>query len=246
MRFLPVYVLSLLSIIFIPTFCLADADKAPAWTYDDDMTGQEDWGAIEGYEACGSGMEQSPINISYTKLSNLPKLDFQYSKVAGSLNTNKQSYIVEVDKGGTLLDGKEKYTLQSIEIHSPSGHRIRDVFHPMEIHLIHKNQKDELLIVAIFADIGAANESIDNIIKLNHASARSDKVDLSSLVNNTESYYSYAGSLPYPPCTEKVQWRIIKAPISISKKQLSSIVSSVGRNTRLPQPVYMREVLEGN
>ena len=248
MRFLHVSLFSFLSILFIPAFCMANDDNADAWTYDDDTTGQEDWGAIAGYETCGSGMEQSPINISYTKLSNLPELDFQYGKVDGALHITKQSFIMKIAKSGTLFDGKNKYTLQSVEIHSPSGHRVRDEFHPMEIHLIHKNSKGELLIVAVFADIGAANEPINDILKQPISKNRTKQftTDLSSLINNTESYYSYIGSLPYPPCTENVQWRIIKTPISISKGQLSSIVSYIGRNTRLSQPVYMREVLEGN
>ncbi|MEQ1706507.1 MAG: carbonic anhydrase family protein [Rickettsiales bacterium] len=246
MRFLCISLFSFLSILIVPAFCMADDGKAPVWTYDDDLTGQEDWGSIAGYETCTSGMEQSPINISHTKLSNLPKLNFKYSKATGLLNITNKSFIMEVAEGGILIDGKNKYSLQSVEIHSPSGHRIKEAFYPLEMHLIHKDKKGDLLIVAVFADIGDSNKYIDDILKHSYSKEKHQfTADISSLLANSDSYYSYRGSLPYPPCTENVEWKIMKTPISISRQQLSSIVKFIGRNTRLAQPVYMREISEG-
>ena len=245
MRFFGIYVFSVVLMLLTPAFCMADDENAPVWSYDDDYTGQEDWGAIPVYETCRSGMEQSPINISYTKLSDLPRLNFEYSKATGSLNITNKSFIMKITKGGTFLDGKVKYTLQNIEIHSPSGHKVKSAFYPLEIHLIHKNDDGNLLIVAVFANIGYANRSIDDILKpLFSNKAEQFTADLTSLLNNLESYYSYSGSLPYPPCTENVQWRIIKNTITVSSEQLSKITKIIGRNTRLPQPIYMRDVLE--
>lgn len=229
--------------------CMAAEEKpAPDWTYDDDRTGQEDWGAIPGYETCESGMQQSPIIISYTKSSYLPALNFKYNNATGLLSITRKSFIMNVANGGELIDGNNKYTLQSIELHSPGGHRIHDTFYPLEIHLIHKNSKGDLLIVAIFANIGADNQAISDMIRsaYSHDKSRQFTAHLTSLLNNGQSYYSYAGSLPYPPCTENVQWRIIKAPVTISHEQLSTITKFIARNTRLPQPVYIREVLENN
>lgn len=245
MRFLYIFFL----IFSIADVCRAAGKEAlPVWSYDDDRTGQDDWGAIPGYETCESGTQQSPIIISYTKSANLPALNFKYDKATGSLNITNKSFILEVTKGGTLIDGKNKYTLQSIELHSPSEHRIRDAVYPLEIHLIHKNSKGDLLIVAVFANIGTANQTIADMIKQAYSNNKTGQftADLTSLFNNTGSYYSYSGSLPYPPCTENAQWRIVKTPITISHEQLSAIVRFIGRNTRLPQPVYMREILESN
>ncbi len=235
------------SVIFliITNSCIADSDSAPNWSYDDDYTGQEAWGSIEKYKICELGTNQSPINISFTKPSNLLPLNFKYNKADGSLNITNKSFIMEITKGGELIDGNDSYILQRIEIHSPSSHRIKDNSYPLEIHLLHKNADGDLIIVAVFANIGATNSSIEDMLK--HVPSRNTEiftVDIASLFISSNSYYSYKGSLPYPPCTENVQWKIIKTPITISREQLSKITKLIGRNIRLPQPLYMRDVLE--
>lgn len=246
MRFLYIYWLIFPAIfLIISNACVAASNPAPDWSYDDDYTGQEDWGAVEEYKSCRLGTNQSPVNISFAKTSNLPPLNFTYNKADGSLNITNKSFIMEVTKGGALIDGKNSYILQTIEIHSPSGHKIKDIFYPLEIHLLHKNSDGDFIIVAVFANIGNANPSIEGILK--QASSRNAEiftVNTTSLFANLNSYYSYKGSLPYPPCAENVQWRIIKTPITISREQLSKITKLIGRNTRLPQPLYMRDVLE--
>ncbi len=247
MRFSVVLKLMLPIAILVSSNCIASENIMPEWSYDDDYTGQDDWGAINDYRVCRDGMSQSPVNISYTKTSKLPLLNFKYSKADGIMKVTKQSFVMEVNSGGTIIDGEEPYTLKSVEIHSPSGHRIRENVYPAEIHLIHKNPQNELLIIAIFANIGNANPAVDIMLKeANSRSTNKFSADTSSLVSTTSAYYAYNGSLPYPPCTENVKWRILKKTISISQEQLAKIGRYIGRNTRLPQPVYIREILETN
>lgn len=235
------------SSLFLSGIDQACAESAPpAWSYDDDYTGQEDWGAINGYETCASGSNQSPVIIGQTKITNLPALRVQYSKISGFLIISKKSFIFRVKDGGSIKDGNTEYTLQSIEFHSPSGHRIKDIFYPIEVHLIHKNEKGDGLIITVLANIGAENSALKSLLK--QAKARNFQrftMDTpNSLISSTESYYSYEGSLPYPPCTEGIKWEILKQPITISENQLGELVDYIGRNTRLPQPLYMREVQE--
>ncbi len=243
MRFSYVFLL----VFSIAGACMAAEEKPePEWTYDDDRTGQEDWGSIPGYETCREGMQQSPITISYTKSENLPELAFKYDLATGILNITKKSFIMEVVKGSELLEGKNKYTLQSVEFHSPSEHKIKDTFYPAEIHLVHKDSKGNVLIIAVFANVGDDNSSVNDILKQNYINMKAGQftIDLSKLISNAKSYYSYLGSLPYPPCTENVRWIILKEPITISHEQLSYLVKFIGRNNRVQQPVYIRDVLE--
>lgn len=231
--------------IIAPNFCISAKAQSPEWTYDEDNTGQEDWGAITGYEICRDGTNQSPVNITYTKTSNLPPLNFKYNQANVTLKLNRQSFIMNAADGGTIVDGDKSYILQSIEIHSPSAHRVRDTFYPAEIHLIHKNTSGDLLIVAVFVNIGADNPAIEEMLKYVASNNPNSFIFKSGeLLPKSYAYYAYNGSIPYPPCTENVQWRVIKTPITISSQQLGGITRYTGRNTRLPQPVYMRDVLE--
>lgn len=225
--------------------CIAAEASLPKWTYDNDYTGQEDWGSIKGYETCRHGTNQSPVIISFTKTTPLPPLNFKYTHASGILHISNQYFVMEVTNGKELIDNGNSYSLQSIEIHSPAGHKIKDSFYPVEINLIHKDKNGDLLIVAVFVNLGGKNPAIETMLK-QAATGKAEKttIDSTQLISDAKSYYSYKGSLPYPPCTENVKWIILKKPITISPEQLSAIGKHVGRNARLPQPLYMREVLE--
>ncbi len=250
MRYIYIYclILPFVSIVPAPVLAQRDVPAVPegVWSYDDDYTGQEDWGAVKAYAVCESGTHQSPINITYTKPDKLPALNFKYNNAEGVLKLEpNRSFIFYAVNGGKLTIGDDTYSLHSIEIHSPSSHRVKDGFYPAEIHLIHKNEKGDMLIVAEFVNIGAENPAIAKMIKqITERNLDKFSVNTDSLVSNNQSYYAYDGSLPYPPCTENAHWKIMKHPITISREQLSFIARIIGRNSRLPQPVYMREVLE--
>jgi carbonic anhydrase len=231
--------LVLLIVLFLPNMCFA----VPNWSYDDDYTGQEEWGNLKGGALCSTGTQQSPIVISYTKSANLPPLNFGYISALGELNTSEKSFIVNIKNGGVVAEGKNVYNLQKIELHSPSEHEIRDKISPLEIHLIHKNKNGEILIVAIFANLGDENPAFAAM--LNNIKQRFT-INTNDLLPKATAYYAYNGSLPYPPCSEGVKWRVIKSSITISKAQLTAITAVIGRNARLPQPVYMRQILETN
>jgi carbonic anhydrase len=55
---------------------------------------------------------------------------------------------------------------------------------------------------------------------------------------------SYHGSLTTPPCTEGVQWIVLRDPIAMSARQIAQFVSIVGHNARPVQPLHGRRVQE--
>ena len=64
------------------------------------------------------------------------------------------------------------------------------------------------------------------------------------LYGNHESYYRYNGSLTTPPCTEGIQWYVLKKPGHIAAEQAATFVKLIGEDARGPQPLNARIVLE--
>lgn len=67
-------------------------------------------------------------------------------------------------------------------------------------------------------------------------------INIYSILPFDLGYYTYSGSLTTPPCTESVQWYIIKEPISISERQRAAFVDVFGRNARPIQLVNQRRI----
>ena len=57
------------------------------------------------------------------------------------------------------------------------------------------------------------------------------------------SYYNYSGSLTTPPCSEGVNWMVLKNPVEVSAKQVAAFMSVIHRNVRPVQPLNGREII---
>ena len=68
--------------------------------------------------------------------------------------------------------------------------------------------------------------------------------NLMDVLPNDTHHFSYHGSLTTPPCSEGVEWIILKTPIEISKIQGDRIVTTIGPNARPVQPLQHRDILE--
>jgi carbonic anhydrase len=66
------------------------------------------------------------------------------------------------------------------------------------------------------------------------------KFNPASLVPAALTFYNYEGSLTTPPCTEGVDFYILKTPLEISKKQISEFPFK--RNARPVQPANGRAI----
>jgi carbonic anhydrase len=229
----------------------ARAQNGPLWSYDGNQNGQEQWGALSHlYATCEMGKEQSPIVISFTQRSFKPPLEFYYKPAKATVYFDGHMLRVDMlDTANVLSSEATEYTLKSIAFHSPSGHILKEKFYPLEIEMLHENKDGGKLMLSLLAEPGQVNPALESIAQ--HASSLPDKkTEISfnpmELLPDERGYIAYPGSLTYPPCTEGVTWRVFKKPIQLSLEQMKRIGGVTTRNTRLPQPIYMRTLEETN
>lgn len=240
------------------TFCfpahaerLTETRHVP-WTYDGDRNGQEHWGTLStAYVKCELGTQQSPVNLSYTKQSFKPPLEFRYKPGKAAVRHDGNMVIVEIQEPMAVISEGEEYALRNITLHSPSEHLVRQRFYPMEIELLHEGISGKLLMVSLFAETGAEapQAALEGILSAAPAYGQPPAeivFDPAGLVPDDRSYLNYRGSLTYPPCTEGVEWFVFKQPLRITREQMGKAAGLVGRNARLTQPLYMRTIEEAN
>lgn len=238
--------LFLVSGVFAQSVQAADL---PHWSYDGMNDGQDMWGQLSpAYIKCEGGTAQSPIIISYTKAADLKPLTFKYEDTADALLARDEYGITISFNGKSVLnaDGKD-YVLKSIELHSPSEHTIQEKYFMMEIQLLHENKDGSKLNIAILVESGDENQAVHQITSsfpVSLGSSKKIKISPALLLPASLGYYAYSGSITRPPCTEGVEWRVLKKPLGISYQQANDIITLLGRNARLEQPVYSRTILE--
>ena len=199
---------------------------------------------------CENGLRQSPIDIVATSRQTLPPLEFNYQPAALKIADDGHTVRVRFAKGSTLRIGKERYTLQQFHFHTPGGDRIAGEEFPMAAHLLHKSQSGQLLALVVLFRSGAENPLLTTLLPLIPARANGDhrhpdiSVDAMRLLPPIRSYYRYTGSLTASPCTEGVDWIVMKQPLEISPAQLARYRKRYADNGRAVQPLHQRVVLE--
>ena len=69
-------------------------------------------------------------------------------------------------------------------------------------------------------------------------------LDASTLLPAKKGYYSFAGSLTTPPCSEGVQWMVLKEPVKLGAQQIKAFRQLYNANARPVQPLNGRIVKE--
>ena len=70
------------------------------------------------------------------------------------------------------------------------------------------------------------------------------QINVVDLLPANRSYYTFAGSLTTPPCTEGVSWFVLETPVTISSKQVATFARIYPYDERPTQPLNGRTVLE--
>jgi len=211
------------------------------WDYS--QNGPAHWNEFS--KTCGSGQHQSPINIVPGKSVSM---NHQYDlhmhediHTTAKVIDNGHSIKVTPKVGGTIELHGETFNLIQFHFHGKSEHTVNGKRYDMVAHLVHLNPKtNQLAVVAVFFEEGKNNPLLDNIIGGIGKEIRVDPQDI--LPKDTAHYYHYIGSLTTPPCSENVQWYLLKTPSTASKDQIEAFRKYYVDNERPVQELHDRKI----
>ncbi len=223
------------------------------WGYDKNIS-PEHWGELsDNYKACSMGKNQTPINISSTYASTVKhNIDIDYKVSPKNIVFNGHTVQVNTkDDSDYLVLDNQKFFLRQFHFHTPSENQIEGKSYPIELHFVNADAEGQLTVLAVMFEVGQANSEwnklwLDLSNKENDAKDLTHSVDLEKLLPKKREYYRFSGSLTTPPCSEGVNWIVLKQPLTISPEQLKQFKATLKdeANNRPLQPVNGRIVIE--
>ena len=206
------------------------------------------WGDLdEKYHICKDGQSQSPINIAKFLQEDVPDLKMAYHAVPLSVTNNGHTVQVNIAPGSSFEVGGITYDFLQLHFHTPSEHYLDGAPYPMEAHFVHKASDGTLGVIGVMMKVGEHNPVIEGIWQNVPAAGETKIVETveinpGDLLPSSLDYYKYDGSLTTPPCSEGVQWHVLKNTIELSEKQLRAFQSAFPVNARSIQPLNERVI----
>ena len=113
----------------------------------------------------------------------------------------------------------------------------------MVAHLVHQHHDGHLLVVAVLMNSSLEASQTENaafqmilnhipLVKKESSSPNGVMIDLNQLLPKNLAYFTFMGSLTTPPCSENVQWVVLKEAAVISKQQLDNFSRIYPNNAR--------------
>lgn len=213
---------------------------AKHWGYSAEV-GPAHWSTLnDKFHMCSEGQEQSPINVTATKDINLPKLSLNYANGSQGIINNGHTVQVNIKSGDTLTINGEAYELKQFHFHTPSENHINGQEFPLEAHFVHATADGKLAVIAVMFKEGSENPTLQKIVKSfplqknQEASLEFSKEYLNVVMPMHKEYYHFMGSLTTPPCSEKVNWFVLKTVQTASGAQIAAMHKEIGMNNNRP------------
>lgn len=211
---------------------LSFSAAAVEWSYAGEL-GPENWSTLSAeFSTCGSGSEQSPINIDtgITSVVKLKDIEIEYESWALSVVNNGHTVQVNMAPGSKIEIADKAYHLLQFHFHTSSENTINGQYFPMEVHFVHMNSHGQLGVLGVMFEVGESNETLEAILSTHPAHEGSHALHHGGGINpldlipvdgdEVEEYFNFAGSLTTPPCSEGVNWLIAKQTVEASAEQL--------------------------
>jgi carbonic anhydrase len=226
-------------------------DHEAHWDYEGENAPYR-WGDMKSdFATCKSGTRQSPIDIRNPVVSETEPIRFFYEDVPLKVSNNGHTIQVEVAPGSFIMYGGTRYELLQFHFHSPSEERVNGRAFDMVAHLVHKSAQGRLAVVAVLLSAGAEQAVLQKVWAAmpgtrDRTRERLDvTINAAKLLPADQAFYSYMGSLTTPPCTEGVQWLVMKTPMEISREQIGHFTALYPMNARPLQALNDRLIKIG-
>jgi len=218
------------------------------WNYEGEE-GPAHWGDIDAASAiCSAGAQQSPIDIVSPVKATLPRLQMSWARTSDTIANNGHTIELAVGPGSWLAIGNSRYTFVQFHFHHPSEHRIGGRSFPMEAHFVHQNDTGNLAVVGVLMTSGRSNEVFGRIVAAmpvpeGPPMKAPPAIDPNALLPSPRRYYRYEGSLTTPPCTETVDWLLLREPLPVATPDIEAFARLFPMNARPAQKLNRRFVL---
>jgi carbonic anhydrase len=223
---------------------LAD-EPARHWGYEG-AESPEHWG--EFAQTCSVGQRQSPVELSTRGAITKGKpahLGIAWKKVTGEAVDNGHTIQVNVPPGNFLTLGSDKYELQQFHFHAPSEHTVDGAQSPLEAHFVHKDAQGKLAVLGVRLRDGQGNAAyapLFDALPPKGGTPTKVEVDLPAMLPKKRAYFAYQGSLTTPPCSEGVQWIVLRSEPQVSQVQLDAFRVRYEKNARPTQGWHGRTI----
>ncbi len=227
----------------------------PSFAYEGEK-GPEHWGELSPLtDVCGRGNLQSPVDITPRKLNQvdwLEPLKVEYKPTPARLLNTGYTFQLNYDPGSKLTFNGNEYEVVQFHFHTPSEHLVNGRAADMELHIVHarKGAPDFLAVLGVLINAGAENPLLAKFWQAMPQKETPKETKAGGSVNVADTlpanrdYWHYTGSLTTPPCTERVNWLLLKQPVQASRDQISQFMQVFGKNARPVQPLGDRFVME--
>lgn len=224
----------------------AQATAAQDWSYGNTAA----WGG-----SCKTGSMQSPIDISGTDPARTNPLQTHYNVAPLNLRNSGNGVVQSYPAGSQLKVGDKNYSLKGLIFHTPAEHSVMGQKFPASIQMMHQDATGKVAMIEVLIKIGAENVALQEIITKLPKTKGAVSADTTTLFNARDfmpfdkSYYRYMGSLTTPPCSEGVNWYVLKTPLTMSAAQIASLTAVAGKsgsNARPVQPRNFRLIVDTN
>jgi carbonic anhydrase len=230
----------------------AQEHQGPEHTWDYGASrGPSHWGQLKPeFAPCKNGHRQSPVDIRDAQKADLPAIQFDYKSSPLNVVDNGHTIMINYSPGSFITVGGKRYELKQFHFHLPSEEKINGKGYDMTAHLVHADEKGNVVVVAVLLKQGEDNTLVHTLWKdlpKEKEKVESEKdvqIDADGLLPPDHTYYTFSGSLTTPPCSEDVTWFVLKHPVSVSAAEIEQFAKLYRDDTRPTQPLYGRVVLE--
>ncbi|MCP3166832.1 carbonic anhydrase [Myxococcus qinghaiensis] len=230
----------------------ATSSEEAHWGYAQTLS-PEHWDEVAGAAMCSTGVQQSPVALSTSGSAhtNVAAPSFHYGTSRVRMVNNGHTVVFNYDAGSTITVGANEYKLAQFHFHTPSEHTKDGVSYPLEVHLVHTDANGTpKAVVGVLIEEGFLNAALFTAFRHlpRHEGEESAPagalINASALLPFNRAFFQYAGSLTTPPCSEGLQWFVMKNPIQMSDAQIAAFerIPHINPNNRPVQPLNGRTV----